>query len=104
MAFGTKRENRAAAPTAACALCACDAGAAALLIGGAVWLGTASLALGTAGGDRGFAGKGLRRLGIAWSARSLARRSRSVVMRLALAAIGAPRAETTQVVLALGLA
>lgn len=78
---------------------------AAALIGGAVWLsGTASLALGTAGGVIGAllvlacAAWGLARL-----ARLLARRTRSVAMRLALAAIGAPRAETTQVVLALGL-
>ncbi|WP_426033456.1 ABC transporter permease [Cypionkella sp. TWP1-2-1b2] len=78
---------------------------AALLVGGAVLLsGTANLALGTAGGVIGAlivlacAAWGLTRL-----ARRLARRSRSVTMRLALASIGAPRAETMQVVLALGL-
>ncbi|OYU38524.1 MAG: drug:proton antiporter [Pseudorhodobacter sp. PARRP1] len=76
-----------------------------LLIGGAVWLsGTAKLALSTAGGVIGallvlaVAAWGLARL-----ARLLARRSRSVSLRLALASIGAPRAETMQVVLALGL-
>lgn len=78
---------------------------AALLVGGAVWLsGTARLALGTAGGVLAAlivltcAAWGLSRL-----ARRLARGTRPVALRLALASIGAPRAETTQVVLALGL-
>ncbi|MFC3181358.1 ABC transporter permease [Cypionkella sinensis] len=76
-----------------------------LLIGGAVWLsGTASLALGTAGGVIGaLLVLACAAWGLARFARLLARRTRSVAMRLALAAIGAPRAETTQVVLALGL-
>ncbi len=79
-----------------------------LLIGGAVaFSGTVTLALGTAGGliaalvVLAFAAWGLGRL-----ARRLARarmmRGR-VALRLALASISAPRAETTQVVLALGL-
>lgn len=81
---------------------------AALLIGGAVWFsGTLGLALGTAGGlvaallVLALAGWGLMR-----AARRLARlralRGR-VALRAALAAISAPRAETLQVVLALGL-
>ncbi|MGV8955049.1 MAG: ABC transporter permease [Cypionkella sp.] len=81
---------------------------AALLIGGAVaFSGTVNLALGTAGGLIGallvltLAAWGLARL-----ARRLARaqmmRGR-VALRLALASISAPRAETMQVVLALGL-
>jgi putative ABC transport system permease protein len=84
------------------------AGLAALLIGGAVFLsGMAWLALSVAGGIAGalialtFAALGLtalaRRLG-----RSRFVRGR-VALRLALAAIGGPRAETMQVVLALGL-
>ena len=83
-------------------------GLAALLIGGAVvFSGTMTLALGTAAGliaalaVLGLAAWGLRRL-----ARRLARakalRGR-VALRLALASISAPRAETMQVVLALGL-
>lgn len=81
---------------------------AAVLIGGAVWLsGTARLALGTAGGVIGallvlaLAAWGLARLARRL-ARSIALRAR-VPLRLALASIGAPRAETMQVVLALGL-
>lgn len=83
-------------------------GLAALLIGGAVWLsGTASLALGTAGGVvaallvLAFAAWGLTKL-TRRLARARSLRGR-VPLRLALAAISAPRAETTQVVLALGL-
>ncbi|GLS87495.1 drug:proton antiporter [Cypionkella aquatica] len=81
---------------------------AALLIGGAVALsGTAMLALGTAGGVV----AALIVLALAaWALTHLARRlSRltllrgKVATRTALAAIGAPRAETAQVVLALGL-
>lgn len=79
-----------------------------LLIGGAVYLsGTAALALGTAGGVGGallvlaVAAWGLALLARA-VARSRAMRGR-VALRLALASIGAPRAETMQVVLALGL-
>ena len=83
-------------------------GLAVLLIGGAVvFSGTMTLALGTAAGliaalaVLGLAAWGLRRL-----ARRLARakalRGR-VALRLALASISAPRAETMQVVLALGL-
>ena len=79
-----------------------------LLVGGSViFSGVATLALGTAGGVAGallvlaLAAYGLQRL-----ARRLARgrmmRGR-VALRLALASIGAPRAETVQVVLALGL-
>lgn len=81
---------------------------AAVLIGGAVWLsGTAKLALGTAGGVIGaLLVLALAAWGLAWLARRLARstalRAR-VPLRLALASIGAPRAETMQVVLALGL-
>ncbi len=81
---------------------------AALLVAGAVvFSGVASLALGTAGGVAGallvlaLAAYGLSRL-----ARRLARsrplRGR-VPLRLALASVGAPRAETVQVVMALGL-
>jgi len=81
---------------------------AALLVAGAVvFSGVASLALGTAGGVAGallvlaLAAYGLSRL-----ARRLARsrplRGR-VSLRLALASVGAPRAETVQVVMALGL-
>jgi putative ABC transport system permease protein len=79
-----------------------------VLVGGAVVLsGTMGLALGAAGGVTGsllllaLAAWGLRR-----TTRRMARsrwvRGR-VALRLALASIGAPRAETTQVVLALGL-
>jgi putative ABC transport system permease protein len=79
---------------------------AAVLVGGAVWLsGAVWLALGTAGGVAGamivLAGAAL---GLAWLARRTARGLRGrVALRLALASIGGPRAETTQVVLALGL-
>ncbi len=81
---------------------------AAVLIGGSAWLsGTAKLAFGTAGGVV----ASLIVLGLAsWGLAALARRvARSkllkgrVAVRLALASIGAPRAETMQVVLALGL-
>jgi putative ABC transport system permease protein len=79
-----------------------------LLIGGAVCLsGTAVLALGTAGGVvaallvLAVSAGGLARLARR-VARSDALRGR-VALRLALASIGAPRAETMQVVLALGL-
>ncbi len=79
-----------------------------LLIGGAVYLsGTATLALGTAGGVvaallvLALSAWGLARLARR-VARSKALRGR-VALRLALASIGAPRAETMQVVLALGL-
>lgn len=79
-----------------------------LLLGGAVWFsGTWQLALGTAGG---LFGALLVLTVVAWAlgraARRLARarglRGR-VALRLALASISAPRAETMQVVLALGL-
>lgn len=79
---------------------------AAALIGGAVWLsGAATLALGTAGGVAGaLLVLGLAALGLAALARRMARGLRGrVALRLALASIGAPRAETMQVVLALGL-
>jgi putative ABC transport system permease protein len=76
-------------------------------LGAVVLSGVASLALGTAGGVAGallvlaVAAYGLARL-----ARRLAR-SRPlrgwVALRLALASVGAPRAETVQVVMALGL-
>ena len=81
---------------------------AAVLIGGSAWLsGAAKLALGTAGGVvASLIVLGLASLGLAWLARRVAR-SRAlqgrVALRLALASIGAPRAETMQVVLALGL-
>lgn len=78
------------------------------LVGGAVvFTAVPSLALGTAGGVAGalvllaLAGWVLARLARR-AARSAAVRGRPV-LRLALAAIGAPRAETLQVVLALGL-
>jgi putative ABC transport system permease protein len=81
--------------------------AALLILGAVVFSGVASLALGTAGGVAGallvlaVAAYGLARL-----ARRLAR-SRPlrgwVALRLALASVGAPRAETVQVVMALGL-
>ena len=81
---------------------------AALLVGGAVLLsGTANLALGTAGGViaalvvLALAAWGLIRLARS-SARLKALRGK-VALRAALASIGAPRAETMQVVLALGL-
>lgn len=79
-----------------------------LLIGGAAWLsGTARLALSTAGGVLGaLLVLGLAARGLAAVARRLARGTAlrgHVASRLAMAAIGAPRAETMQVVLALGL-
>jgi putative ABC transport system permease protein len=77
-----------------------------LLIGGAVWLsGAVWLALGTAGGVAGaLLVLGAAALGLGWLARRAARGLRGrVALRLALASIGAPRAETMQVVLALGL-
>lgn len=81
---------------------------AALLVGGAVaFSGVMTLALGTAGGVIGallvlaLAGWGLARLARR-AARAPALRGR-VALRLALSAVGAPRAETLQVVLALGL-
>jgi putative ABC transport system permease protein len=79
-----------------------------LLIGGAVaFSGTVLLALGTAGGLIGaLLVLALAAWGLARLARRLARarmmRGR-VALRLALASISAPRAETMQVVLALGL-
>ena len=81
---------------------------AALLVGGAVaFSGVASLALGTAGGVAGaLLLLALVAFGLSRLARRLARtrvlRGR-VPLRLALASVGAPRAETVQVVLALGL-
>ncbi len=79
-----------------------------MLVGGAVvFSGVPSLALGTAGGVAGalillaLVAFGLSRLARRL-ARSRALRGR-VALRLALASIGAPRAETVQVVLALGL-
>lgn len=81
---------------------------AALLVGGSVlFSGVATLALGTAGGVAGaLLVLALAAFGLQWLTRRLARgrfmRGR-VALRLALASIGAPRAETTQVVLALGL-
>ncbi len=81
---------------------------AALLIGGAVWLsGMAELALSVAGGVAGaLLALALAAMGLMALARRLGRsrfvRGR-VAWRLALAAIGGPRAETMQVVLALGL-
>ena len=83
-------------------------GLAAVLIGGAVALsGMAWLALSVAGGILGALGAlTLAALGLMALARRLGRsrfvRGR-VALRLALAAIGGPRAETMQVVLALGL-
>lgn len=83
-------------------------GLAALLIGGAMWFsGAASLAFGTA---IGVVGALLVLAAAAWCLARLARRlARSPILRgrmalrLALASIGAPRSETMQVVLALGL-
>lgn len=81
---------------------------AALLVAGAVvFSGVATLALATAGGVAGallvlaLAAYGLARLARRL-ARSRALRGR-VALRLALASVGAPRAETVQVVMALGL-
>ncbi|MDB5664763.1 FtsX-like permease family protein [Cypionkella sp.] len=81
---------------------------AALLIGGAVGLsGTRNLALGTAGG---VIAALVVLAATAWALVRLARRAArltalrgKVALRAALASIGAPRAETMQVVLALGL-
>jgi len=79
-----------------------------LLVGGAVWFsGTALLALGTTGGVAGaLLILGLAALGLQWLARRIARsrwlRGR-VAWRLALAAIGGPRAEAMPVILSLGL-
>ncbi len=81
---------------------------AAILIGGATWAsGMAWLALSVAGGVLGaLLALALAALGLMALARALGRsrfvRGR-VVWRLALAAIGGPKAETMQVVLALGL-
>lgn len=80
----------------------------ALLVGGAVWFsGVPQLALGSAGG---IAGALLVLAGAAWVLRKGANRlARSVLargrvaLRLALSAIGGPRAEATSVVLSLGL-
>ena len=83
-------------------------GLALMLVGGAVvFSGVPSLALGTAGGVAGaLILLALVAFGLARLARRLARtralRGR-VALRLALASVGAPRAETVQVVLALGL-
>jgi putative ABC transport system permease protein len=79
-----------------------------LLVGGAVaFSGVASLALGTAGGvAAALLVLALAAYGLARLARRLARsgalRGR-VALRLALSSVGAPRAETVQVVMALGL-
>ena len=79
-----------------------------LLVGGAVWFsGTWKLSLGTTGGVAGaLLVLGLAALGLQWVARAAARgrwlRGR-VGWRMALAAIGGPRAETMPVILALGL-
>ncbi len=79
-----------------------------LLVGGAVlFSGVPSLALGAAGGVAGAlvvlaAAAWLLRRGAARLARSAVARGR-VALRLALGAIGGPRAEATSVVLSLGL-
>lgn len=84
------------------------AGLAALLVGGAVWFsGTVELALGTTGGvAAALLVLALAAMGLRLVARRLARmgwlRGR-VGWRLALAAIGGPRAETLPVMLSLGL-
>lgn len=84
------------------------AGLAGLLVAGAVWFsGTWQLSLGTLGGVAGaLVLLGLAALGLGLVARRAARlrwfRGR-VGWRLALAAVGGPRAETVPVVLALGL-
>ncbi|TXI06032.1 MAG: FtsX-like permease family protein [Pseudorhodobacter sp.] len=81
---------------------------AAILVGGAVlFSGVAALALGTAGGvAAALVVLALAAYGLARLARRLARsrlmRGR-VGLRMALASVGAPRAETVQVVMALGL-
>ena len=79
-----------------------------ILIGGSAWLsGTARLAFSTAGGVvASLIILGLASWGLAFVARRVARSKMlngRVAMRLALASIGAPRAETMQVILALGL-
>lgn len=80
----------------------------ALLVGGAVWFsGVPELALGSAAGIAGAllvlaAAAWLLRLVANGLARSVLARGR-VALRLALAAIGGPRAEATSVVLSLGL-
>jgi putative ABC transport system permease protein len=83
-------------------------GLATLLIGGAVlFSGTATLALGTAGGiTAALLTLALTAFALTRLARRLARARAlrgAIATRLALASIGAPRAETMQVVLALGL-
>ncbi len=84
------------------------AGLLALLIGGSVWFsGVWQLALGSAAGIAGalavLAGAAwLLRKGAMRLARSVLARGR-VALRLALSAIGGPRAEATSVVLSLGL-
>lgn len=84
------------------------AGLAVLLIGGAALLSEAwEMTLATAGGVAGaLAVLGLAALALRWAARRLARtralRGR-VALRLAMAAVGGPRAGTVQVVLGLGL-
>ena len=83
-------------------------GLAVLLVGGAVWFsGTWKLSLGTTGGVTGaLVVLGLAAVALQWLARRVARsgwlRGR-VGWRMALAAIGGPRAETMPVILALGL-
>ena len=80
----------------------------ALLVGGAVFFsGVPELALGSAAGIAGallvLAGAAwLLRKGAGWLARSALARGR-VALRLALSAVGGPRAEATSVVLSLGL-
>ena len=87
---------------------AATAALAVLLVGGAVvFSGVATLALGTAGGvAAALLVLALAAYGLARLARRLARarlmRGR-VALRMALASVGAPRAETVQVVMALGL-
>lgn len=84
------------------------AGLAVLLIGGAALLSEAwDMTVATAGGVAGaLAVLGLAALALRWAARRLARtralRGR-VALRLAMAAVGGPRAGTVQVVLGLGL-
>ena len=81
---------------------------AALLVSGAVWFsGTWQLSLGTTGGvAAALVVLGLAAVGLQWLARRVARGRflrGKVGWRMALAAIGGPRAETTPVILALGL-
>ncbi len=76
------------------------------LIGGAAWFsGVPSLALWSAGGVLAALGVlVLAAFGVRSLARSLARRLQGrLALRLALGAIGGPRAETTSVILSLGL-